>query len=304
MSNQKLIQGICPIVTTPFNAEGQVDELCFRGLIRWLAAGGCDALTLFGIAGEYYKLTENERRRMVGWMVEECRAAKVPSIISVTDHATEVAVARAREWQDAGADCLMLLPPFFLKPGAGSLIAHMKAVVEAVQIPVMLQYAPEQTGVAIPAETLWSVAAIAPERVIFKIENRPSGATISRIRELSGNTAQIFVGNAGFQLIEGLDRGAVGAMPGCSMFDVYLKILMLWQRGERADAFSHHSRLLEMLNHIRQDVEQIIRFEKRILVKRGVLKYDYCRLPSFTSDAVFDQIFEELYPRIAKDFLI
>lgn len=302
MSTLTQIHGICPIVTTPFTDSGEVDPATFRKLIHWLADGGCNALTLFGIAGEYYKLSDDERRKMVAWMIEACRAAKVPSIISVTDHATELAIARAREWESAGADCLMLLPPFFLKPGGASLIAHMKAVIEAVNIPVMLQYAPEQTGVAIAPEALWSIAAIDPQRVIFKIENRPPGLTISRIRELSNDTAQIFIGNAGFQLIEGLDRGAVGVMPGCSMFDIYLKIQKLWQQNQREAAFSQHSRLLEILNHIRQDVEQIIRFEKRILVKRGVLKNDYCRLPSFTTDPVFDSIFEELYPRIAKDF--
>ncbi|MCD8482858.1 MAG: dihydrodipicolinate synthase family protein [Verrucomicrobia bacterium] len=304
MSEIKTISGVCPIVTTPFTSSGEVDETGFRNLSRWLANGGCGALTLFGIAGEYYKLTEDERRRMVRWMVEECRGAGVPSIISVTDHATEVAVARAREWEAAGADCLMLLPPFFLKPGAAALIHHMKAVIAAVQIPVMLQYAPEQTGVAIPAENLWSVAADAPERVIFKIENRPPGLTISRIRSLSNDCARIFIGNAGFQLIEGLDRGACGVMPGCSMFDVYQKIMLLWQQNKRTEAFAQHSRLLEILNHIRQDVEQIIRFEKRILVKRGVLNNDYCRLPTFTTDAVFDAIFEELYPRIVADFTV
>ena len=300
--NPKPIEGVCPIVTTPFLDDGAVDEAGFRAVARWLAQGGCGALTLFGIAGEYYKLSDDERKSMTAWLVEECRASGVPSIISVTDHATELAVARAREWEAAGADCLMLLPPFFLKPGAASLVGHMKAVVEAVRIPVMLQYAPEQTGVAITPEALWSVAEKAPERVIFKIENRPSGPTITRLREISGNAARIFVGNAGFQLLEGLRRGGIGVMPGCSMFDVYAKVMRLWQGGEATAAIDLHTRLLEILNHIRQDVEQIIRFEKRILVKRGVLRNDNCRSPSFRSDAVFDELFELLYPRIEPFF--
>lgn len=298
----KPIEGVCPIVTTPFLASGEVDESGFRSVARWLAQGRCGALTLFGIAGEYYKLSDDERRRMTAWLVEECRAGGVPSIISVTDHATELAIASAREWEAAGADCLMLLPPFFLKPGAASLVAHMKAVVKAVEIPVMLQYAPEQTGVAIAPEALWSVAEKDPSRVIFKIENRPSGPTISRLREISGGSARIFVGNAGFQLLEGLRRGGIGVMPGCSMFDIYAKVMRFWQGGEEIAAIELHTRLLEILNHIRQDVEQIIHFEKRILVKRGVLRNDRCRSPAFRSDAVFDELFELLYRRIEPFF--
>jgi 4-hydroxy-tetrahydrodipicolinate synthase len=239
---------------------------------------------------------------MAAWLIEEARDTGTPTILSVTDHATELAVERAREWEKAGADCLMLLPPFFLKPGAEQLLAHMRAVIEAVSIPVMVQYAPEQTGVTIAPEALWAVAEGHRERVIFKIENRPPGKTISRIRELSGNTARIFIGNAGFQLLEGLERGAVGTMPGCSMFDVYRKIMTDWQEGRREEAMDLHTRLLEILNHIRQNVEQIILFEKRILVRRGVLENEDCRNPSFVSDPVFDQLFNRTYSRIEKDF--
>jgi 4-hydroxy-tetrahydrodipicolinate synthase len=296
------IAGVCPIVTTPFKEDGSVDEEGFRHLCRWLIAGGCGALTLFGIAGEYYKLSDAERRTMARWLVEECRNGNTPSIISVTEHATELAVERALEWEAAGADCLMLLPPFFLKPGGASLLEHMRAIIEAVRIPVMVQYAPEQTGVTIAPEALYAVAEGNRERVIFKIENRPPGHTISRVRDISGGTARIFIGNAGFQLLEGLERGAVGTMPGCSMFDIYQRIVALWNTGDKAAAFEIHARLLPMLNHIRQNVEQIILFEKRILVRRGVLKSEYCRKPSFTSDPVFDSIFERLYEEIEKEF--
>jgi len=304
MKAKDTIQGICPIVTTPFLENGDLDEMSFRRLCRWLAEGGCGALTLFGIAGEYYKLNDEERRTMAGWLVEECRSTGTPSIISVTDHATELAVKRAAEWEAAGADCIMILPPFFLKPGAGALLEHMKAVVEAVQIPVMVQYAPEQTGVTIAPEALYAVAEGNEDRVIFKIENRPPGATISRIRSISGNEANIFIGNAGFQLLEGLERGAVGSMPGCSMFDIYKRILDLWQEDRKEAAMDLHTRLLAMLNHIRQNVEQIILFEKRILVRRGVLASDRCRQPSFNSDPVFDQLFDICYQRLEKDFVV
>ena len=149
MKPTKDITGICPIIATPFTPDGEVDYDSLVNLLRSLAKGGCDGLTLFGIAGEYYKLNDAESRRMVEITVRECRAAGVPSIISVTEHSTKLAAEQAREWQAAGADCLMLLPPFFLKPGAAAIRAHIAAVARAVDIPIMVQYAPEQTGVGI-----------------------------------------------------------------------------------------------------------------------------------------------------------
>ena len=298
------IEGICPIITTPFAETGEVDYDGLTDVIRWMANAGCHAATLFGIAGEYYKLSDDERFRIVDVAVKTCREAGLPCIISVTDHATEVAVQRARQWEEAGADCIMLLPPFFLKPSAADLFQHMIAVGKAVSLPLMIQYAPEQTGVTMTPETLAGIRGELSVPVIYKIENRPPGKTISRVLEITQGEARVFIGNAGFQLLEGLERGAVGVMPGCSLSDVYVKIYESWKEGNRAESLRVHTSLLAMLNHIRQNVEQIIQFEKRILKRRGVIVSDYCRKPGFTSDPVYDRLFEEVYAFIEPYFTV
>lgn len=298
------IKGICPIITTPFKESGEVDYQALERVINWMVSNGCHGVTLFGIAGEYYKLTDEERRHMVDLTVRVCRQNSCPSIISVTDHATEIAIQTAKEWEARGADCLMLLPPFFLKPPASALYDHMVKVAAAVSIPVMVQYAPEQTGVTMNPEVLASIGTEVETEVIYKIENRPPGPMISKVLAIAGGDTKIFIGNAGFQFIEGLDRGGVGAMPGCSMFDLYLQIYDHWKEGDRATALRIHSALLSMLNHIRQNVEQIIHFEKRILVRRNVLTSAKCRLPSFVSDEYYDRIFDDLYPVIESYFTV
>lgn len=289
------IEGVCPIIPCPFDSSGEVDFSDLEEVIRWIAANGAHGATLFGIAGEYYKLTDSERVAMVERAVPAARTSGVPLIVSVTDHATHVAVARARQWQDMGADALMLLPPFFLKPSAAQLVAHMTAVARAVSIPVMLQYAPEQTGVPIPADALWSIAQGCETEIIFKIENRPPGPTISRLMELSEGRARIFMGNAAFQMIESLGRGCVGLMPGASMTDLYRRAWDALLAGDRPEAVRLHNILLMVLNHIRQDVEMIIHFEKEILGRRGVLSAGGRREPCFLPDAHANAVFEELY---------
>ncbi len=123
-------------------------------------------------------------------------------------------------------------------------------------------------------------------------------AFISRLLELTKGRVRIFVGNAGFQMIEGLDRGAVGVMPGCSMFDICIAIYKAWQAGIRAEAFRLHNELLAMLDHMRQNVEEIIFYEKRILARRGAIRHDYCRKPSLAPDAHFDRLFDEQFEKI------
>jgi len=288
------LKGICPIIATPFTATGEVDYDSLQNEVYHLADHGCHAVTLFGIAGEYYKLSDAEAEQMVRVVVDACKKKGIPSIISVTQHATEVAVKRAKYYQDCGADSLMLLPPFFLKPGAAWIYDHMKAVCNAVDIPVVVQYAPEQTGVTIAPNVLANLQNDVKTQLYYKIECKPAGGYISSVLKETDGQAKVLIGNAGYQFLECFDRGAIGAMPGASMFDLYLQIYHKYMAGDRAGAKKLHGEvLLPFLNHIRQNVEMIITYEKRIMHRRGVIATDYCRKPSFATDPVFDALFEE-----------
>ena len=117
----------------------------------------------------------------------------------VTQHSTETAVERAKLYEDIGADCLMLLPPFFLKPDAAALYDHMKAVGQAVSIPVMAQYAPEQTGVAIQPAVFAKLFNEVPNICYYKIECKPAGSYVSTLLTATENKVGAFIGNAGYQ---------------------------------------------------------------------------------------------------------
>ena len=117
-----------------------------------------------------------------------------------------------------------------------------------------------------------------------------------------GDKIRVFAGNAGYQMLETFDRGAVGAMPGCSMYDLYLDIYNKYFAGDRAGAIEAHNFILPILNHIRQNVEEIIYFEKKILMKRGIIATDVCRRPTFSVDDEFEKLFEEYYALTAPRF--
>jgi len=291
-----LIKGICPIVAAPFAADESVDYDSLRNLVATLATGGCHALTLFGIAGEYHKLDEAEQREMMHVTIDEAHRHNVPVIVSNARHSTANAVAFAKEIRAAGADCMMFLPPFFLKPGADLICQHALAVAKAVpNLPVMMQYAPEQTGVAIAPDVFARLAGDAPNVIYYKIECKPAGKYITNLIAMLGDKIRVFAGNAGYQMLETFDRGAVGAMPGCSMFDLYLDIYDKYFAGDRAGAIEAHNFILPMLNHIRQNVEEIIYFEKKILKRRGIIATDVCRRPAFSTDDEFERLFEEYW---------
>ena len=296
------IKGICPIAPAVFRPDGEFDYGGYRSCCQVMLRGGSHSLALFGIAGEYYKLDRDEEERLMDLTVDVCRSANAPLVISNTRHSTEVAVKWAKRIESAGADCMMVLPPFFLKPGGAELTRHIEALCDAVSIPVMLQYAPEQTGVAITPDALAGMACRHGNLRYFKIECKPPGAYISKLIELLDGKAGIFIGNAGFQMIEGFKRGAIGVMPGPSMFDVYRKIYDAIQCDDLKAAMAIHEKLNAILNHIRQDVEMIIHFEKKILKRRGLIASDYCRSPKYRCDKLNDELFDILFQEMKIHF--
>lgn len=283
----KTIAGICPIVAATFTAGGRLDEDSFQGLVRHLMGTGAHALTLFGLATEFYKLTDGERETMQRILLAETTAHPVVAgIVSITDHSWEVAVLRARRAQDGGADALMVLPPYFLAPAEDAIIEHIARVAAVVEIPVIVQYAPTQTGVRLAPTVFLDLAAACPNVSFVKVETQPPGRYISALLERGIGRLATLVGSAGVQMPDVLARGAAGVQPGCSFTEIYVALWRLWREGDGAGMRAMHARMLPYIGYWMQGIELIIQAEKTILQRRGIIAHDYCRAPGYNLDAM------------------
>src|SRR5205807_2368193 len=83
------LKGIYPILATPFQSSGELDENSFERLIEFLVVSGVHGLTLFGLAGEYYKLSDDERRALRGIFLARTQG-RLARIVSVTEHYVKV----------------------------------------------------------------------------------------------------------------------------------------------------------------------------------------------------------------------
>ncbi|WP_413738461.1 dihydrodipicolinate synthase family protein [Sodalis sp. RH21] len=290
------IVGVNPITAMPFTRQGELDEDSFVRLLEHLAAGGAQGTTLFGIASEFPKLDDRERDRLAQIFVSVLAGSPIYRAVSVTDHSTEVAVKRARYYAGLGADALMLLPPFFLQPSPDAIQEHIFAVLDAVDIPVMVQYAPGETGLTITPDQLAAVSARYPHAV-FKIECNPP---VEYTREFLARAPQASVlnGYAGLFMLQMLAAGGKGVMPGCSFTEVYVRIYRHWQHDERQHAHALHDALLPYIERWMSHCEYIIQVEKTILMRRGVISTDYCRRPGW----VLTQEDHQLIDRFIADF--
>ena len=110
-------EGIFPIVLTPFDEYCEVDESSQIALVRYLIESGANGIAIFGNASEGYALSEGEKASLMKLIIREVRG-RVPVFVSTGHTGTHVAVQLSKAAQDAGADGLMILPPYFLKPTA------------------------------------------------------------------------------------------------------------------------------------------------------------------------------------------
>lgn len=292
------MQGVYPVVATPFTTDSEVDFPSLRNEIARLGASGCHGVVLFGFASEFYKLSDDEKREMIRVAVEASDDADVPLYVSITQHATEIAVQWARDAEQAGVDGLMLLPPFMMGPSESDLREHVKRVGEAVSLPILVQYAPDNTGVTIEPDVFAQLSADVENVEAYKIECSPPGGYIEALLEATDGGVDVMVGNAGRQMIDTFDRGAVGVMPGGSLHEVYVQIYERYVGGDRDEAVAIHRDLIPLLNSMGQTGEMFIHYEKQLLHRRGMIETGVCRQPAFDPDEQYDRLVDEAYEEL------
>src|SRR4051812_25670053 len=134
------MQGVFPILVTPFDDKGRVDEDSLASLIEFNIAAGVHGLGV-AIGSEMFKLTEAERALVTRRVVDSVRK-RVPVVINTGAGGTDLAVAYSQSAEEAGADALMIMPPAFMPAGPTEVIDYFRAISGAVRIPIFLQDTP------------------------------------------------------------------------------------------------------------------------------------------------------------------
>ncbi len=282
------IQGVLPVVPTLFDASEQIHFEEMKVLIDALIESGVHGLTIFGVGSEFYKLSDQERRQLLHFFIDTV-GNRVTTIVSVTAHSTLVALRQAAEAAEAGTDALMLLPPFFAGPDAGSILIHIREVIGEVNIPVILQYAPDETKAVIPTEVFLRMSEDSQRDLYVKVESKPAGPLVSRLTE-SG--IGVLAGKGGLAFFEALERGAVGVMPGCSMADRFVAIYDHYVKGDKDIAFELHNQIIPYLSFVDQSAEMFLASEKYYLKRKGLITADRCRRPDFQLESVHREVLD------------
>jgi 2-keto-3-deoxy-L-arabinonate dehydratase len=286
------LRGIVPIVVTTFFEDGSLDRESQRRLIRHLLDQGVQGLALFGNASEGYTLTNSEREELLALTLNEVKGS-VPVIASTGANGTHAAVEQSLAAEHAGADMLMVLPPFYAKPDGQGVYDYFAAISKAVRIPIMVQDAPLMTQVPMPTPLLARMSNELEHVRYVKVEAPPTAPKITELLQAAKENITLFGGLNGNFLIEELDRGAVGTMPGSDLCAPFGRVWSAYQSGDRAKARMEFQKMLPL---IRYEIQPGLGVSvmKLNLKARGIIGCAAVRPPTKTIDAIGLKEIEEL----------
>jgi 4-hydroxy-tetrahydrodipicolinate synthase len=265
--SEKVFRGIFAILQTPFNLSDQMDEGDFECQVDFCRRAGAQGLVWPQLAGEFYLLSEEERRRGAEILIRGARGS-CTVVVGVQAPSKEIAVQFARHAESKGADAVIALPPYLGGPTVETATAYYRAIAAAVRIPVIIQNSGGQWGPALPVSLVVQLARENPQLAYVKEEIDPVPHRLEEYKN-SGAMKGIFSGSAGRNLLDEVARGSSGTMPACEFVDVDEQIYSLAAAGQWAAARALFEKLLPMI--ILEETYGI-GFSKAVLVRRGVFK--------------------------------
>ncbi len=271
--------GVFPIAPTPFTDTGDLDPDGMRRVLECMVDQDVDGICILANYSEQFLLSDDERTTLLELSIKHV-AGRVPVIVTCSHFSTRLAVERARQAEKAGAQMLMLMPPYHgatLRAEHSGMFEHFARIAESVSIPLMLQDAP-LSGVTLSVPVLVKLAQEVPQVRYFKIEVPGAAAKLRGLIE-AGGAAIVgpFDGEESITLMADLDAGATGTMPSALLPDLIKPILALHRAGKRAQAAAAYARILPLLNF--ENRQCGLRATKTVMAEGKVIKSDAVRHP-------------------------
>jgi 4-hydroxy-tetrahydrodipicolinate synthase len=207
----KPLAGVISALATPFTADDEIDHARLRQLVDRNIDGGVDGVVAGGSTGEFASMRNSERRALVETVVEHT-AGRVPVVAQTGAMSTREAIDLSRHAQEAGADILMVVAPYYEALTVDETLGYLRTVADAVQLPVMLYNLPAATGLNLTPDLVRVLATDVPNIAYIK-DTTGDMSQLARLVHHHGDVVSTFVGWDSFCLAA-LVEGAAGVVAG------------------------------------------------------------------------------------------
>jgi len=258
---------------------------------------GAHGIAALGLATEVSKLTPDERRQVMAWLLEDV-AGRLPVAITVFGETPDIQIAFVREAARLGASWAILQPPPTRQLPEAELLRFFGRVADASPIPIAVQNAPQYIGVGLSDASLLALRRNHPNFALLKGEG--TALEIARTIEALGGEVGTFNGRGGLELPDVLRAGCAGLIPAPDSFDVQVRIYEALRRGDDAEADRLYGEILPLIVFLMQSIDQFLCYGKRLTARRlglgRVFDREPCQKPTALGLACLERWSRSLPP--------
>ena len=202
-----IFEGCGTAIVTPFTDTGvNFDE--FKKLIEFQIENEVDAIIVCGTTGEASTMTETEKKETIKFAIDLAKG-RTKVIVGTGSNNTKTAIEMSKFAEEAGADGILVVTPYYNKTTQAGLIAHYTEIAKNVNLPIIMYSVPGRTGVNILPETCLELSKI--ENIVAIKEASGNLSQVAKIASLCRDDLAIYSGNDD-QIIPVLSLGGKGVI--------------------------------------------------------------------------------------------
>jgi 2-keto-3-deoxy-L-arabinonate dehydratase len=263
------IRGIVPIIPTPFDSDEHIAWAELRNLIDFACAAGVSAICLPAYASEFYKLSEDERSRLVAEAVAHARA-RVPVVGQVNYPSAGQAAQVAAHLQACGASAICVAVPRLFSLPERDLFRYFDRILKAIDVTLIVQDF-NLAGPSLTARFIRDLHREHPHFRYVKLEEPLMASKVEAILEETSAGVGVLEGWGGMYMMQLVPAGICGVMPSLGLADVLGLTFRLLMEGKQEEACDIFQVVLPQISFSLQNMELYHHAEKRLLQARGIL---------------------------------
>lgn len=238
-------RGVLSANVVPFKGNEEIDEEKLRSLIDYQLEQGVHGIIPAGSAGEFASLLPEEHKHVIEVTIDQVNG-RVPVVAGTSAPSTREAIMYSKFAQDAGANGVMVVGPYYGAPKEEEIYEHYKAIAEAIDIPIMIYNNPGASGVDILPGLAAKLAEI--HNISCIKESSGDVKRVNHLTRLCGNKLKIICAwDSG--CLEMLFMGAIGWVTGASNVipGECVQLFELTENGDFKAAKSIYFKILPLL---------------------------------------------------------
>ncbi len=235
-------------MVTPFDRKGNIDFTKTEQLINYLLNNGTDGLVVAGTTGESPTLSSEEKVALFKHSVK-IADGRVPIIAGTGSNNTHASIELTKKAEASGVDAIMIVAPYYSKPGQKGLYEHFKAIAESTKLPVMIYNIPGRSVVNMTADTIVELSKISNI-----VSVKEASGDLDQITEIITHTDEsfsVYSGDDGLTLpIMSIGGDGVISVASHILGNEMQKMIAAYEAGEVKEATAIHQQILPIMNEL------------------------------------------------------